>query len=68
MSPQNTDASGEMRSAGISSAGMDADLGGMEDQLEDGEAPVDGGAGEAPSTVTGDNIGPATTPSSDQTI
>lgn len=45
---------------------MGDDLGNIEDEAE-GDAPTtDGGAGDAPSTVTGDDIGsPATT---DQTV
>ena len=52
---------------GISPGGIEGDLGGMEDEIEDdGEMPVAGADGEAPSTVTGDELGtPATT---DQTV
>jgi hypothetical protein len=43
-----------MRGVGISGAGMDADMGGMEDVDPEAEpAPVDGGAGAAPDTTTG---------------
>jgi hypothetical protein len=64
--PTNDDTSAQMRDAGISPASMGDDLGNIEDEAE-GDAPTtDGGAGDAPSTVTGDDIGsPATT---DQTV
>jgi hypothetical protein len=60
--PTNDDTSAQMRDAGISPASMGDDLGNIEDEAE-GDAPTtDGGAGDAPSTVTGDDIGsPATT-------
>ena len=64
--PTDNDTSAQMRDAGISPASMGDDLGNIEDEAE-GDAPTtDGGAGDAPSTVTGDDIGsPATT---DQTV
>jgi hypothetical protein len=64
--PTDDDTSAQMRDAGISPASMGDDLGNIEDEAE-GDAPTtDGGAGDAPSTVTGDDIGsPATT---DQTV
>ena len=67
LQPMGDDATSEMRDAGISPGGIEGDLGGLEDEIEDdGEMPVDGGGGEAPSTVTGDELGsPATT---DQTV
>ena len=43
-----TDAEGELRSTGVSSAGISADLGGIEDTAADTEAPVDGGVDAAP--------------------
>jgi hypothetical protein len=52
-----TDAGTELRSAGITGAGMEADLGAAEDELDTGEAPIDGGAGAGPETVTADPIG-----------
>jgi hypothetical protein len=55
----STESSGEMRSAGISGAGIDSDLTGGEEELPDEEAPIDGGAGEGPSTTTDTNIGGA---------
>ena len=56
LTPVPTDAAGEMRGAGVSAAGMTADLGGMEDEAVDPDAPApeDGGAGEPPETVTGE--------------
>ena len=58
LDPIPGDASAEMRDAGISGAGISGDLGGIEDTAGEGEAPVDGGAGDSPSTVTGDDIAP----------
>ena len=57
LTPVPTDAAGEMRGAGVSAAGMSADLGGMEDEEVDPDAPApeDGGAGTPPETVTGDD-------------
>ena len=62
-----TDASGEMRGAGISSAGIDDDLGGGEEEIPDADGAIDGGAGEGPSTVTGDDATSAP-PTTDQTV
>ena len=55
LTPPPTDAAGEMRGAGVSGAGMDADLGAMEDEAPEGEepAPVDGGSAPPPDTATG---------------
>ena len=61
LKPAPTDASGEMRGAGISSAGIDADMAGMEDETGE-EAPIDGGAGEGPETATGGDAGAAAAP------
>ena len=57
ITPVPTDAAGEMRGAGVSAAGMEADLGGIEDETvdQDAPAPEDGGAGTPPETVTGDD-------------
>ena len=57
LDPIPGEASSEMRDAGISSAGIGADLGGIEDEAPDGEAPVAGGEGTAPDTVTGQDLG-----------
>jgi hypothetical protein len=62
-----TDASGEMRGAGISSAGIDDDLGGGDEEIPDADGAIDGGAGEGPSTVTGDDT-TSTPPTTDQTV
>ena len=64
---QSSDAAGEMRTAGISGAGLGADLGGIEDELPGEEAPIDGGASEAPTTTTGQEIGGGA-PGGEQTI
>ena len=64
-----TDAGAEMRSAGISGAGLESDLGGAEDELDTGETPVDGGAGEGPETVTDQPVGgTGAAPTTDQTV
>jgi len=62
-----TDASGEMRSAGVSGAGMDADLaGGGEEVSDDAVDPTVGGESGGPETVTGDE--PAPDPGTQQTV
>ena len=58
LTPMPTDSAGEMRSAGISGAGVSADLDNIEDNADEGPGSVDGGEGTAPETVTGDNIAP----------
>ena len=64
--PTPGDSGSEMRDAGISPASVGDDLGNIEDEAEDDTPTADGGAGDAPSTVTGDEVGaPATT---DQTV
>ncbi len=67
LQPPPGDASGEMRSVGISSAGISADIDGAEDILDDTPAPEDGGAATPPDTVTGDTPG-APPPGTDQTV
>ena len=62
-----TDASGEMRGTGISSAGIEDDLGTGEEEIPDTDAAMDGGTGEGPSTVTGDEATSAP-PTTDQTV
>lgn len=58
-----TDASAEMRSAGISSAGISADAGGMEDTApEEGAEPAAGAEGLAPETAGGAPAAPTTPP------
>jgi len=51
--PLPTDAGGELRGAGVSGAGIEADMAGMEEEVPGGEAPIDGGADTAPETATG---------------
>jgi hypothetical protein len=68
LTPPPGDASGEMRSVGISSAGISADIAGAEDILDDTVAPEDGGAGTPPETVTGETPGGAPPPGTDQTV
>ena len=55
LSPPPTDAAGEMRGAGVSGAGIGADMGDMEDEDPEAEepAPVDGGIAPPPDTATG---------------
>jgi len=62
-----TDAAGEMRSAGITGAGIGDDLGGIEDEADSGETPIDAGDGAGPDTATDQNIG-GTAPATDQTV
>ncbi len=68
LTPPPGDASGEMRSVGISSAGISADIDGAEDILDDTPNPEDGGAGAPPETVTGDTPGGTPPPGTDQTV
>jgi len=64
---QQSDAAGEMRTAGISGAGLGADLGSVEDELPTDVDPIDGGAGDAPTTTTDQTIGGGA-PGGEQTI
>ncbi len=62
-----TDAAGEMRGAGISGAGMDADLdGGGEEVADGGEDPTVAGETGGPETVTGEE--PAADAGTQQTV
>ena len=62
-----SDAAGEMRGVGISSAGISSDIGGAEDIDTSGEEPVAGGDAAAPTTSTG--TAPGTAPAAgSQTI
>ena len=64
----STDAAGEMRSAGISSAGISADLDGAEDLAPiEGEAET-GPEATPPDTVTGESPAPTADTATDQTI
>ena len=62
-----SDAAGEMRGVGISSAGISSDIGGAEDIDTTGEEPVAGGDAAAPTTSTGTAPG-AAPPAGSQTI
>jgi len=53
LEPTETDAAGEMRGAGVSSADISADLGGIEDEAAAEPEPELGGEAEPPETVTG---------------
>ena len=57
LAPIPGDPGAEMRDAGISTAGISADLGGMEDTAEDGAAPVAGEEAAPPETATGQQVG-----------
>src|SRR6056300_486030 len=63
----DTDSSGEMRSVGISSAGISADIEGAEDILNTEPAPTEGGEAAPPETATGSEPG-AAPPAGAQTI
>jgi hypothetical protein len=64
-----TDASAEMRGAGISSAGISADIEGAEEIAADGETPETGPEATPPDTVTGgDATAGAPAATTDQTI
>ena len=65
LQPPPGDAAGEMRSVGISGAGISADISGAEDQvsIEGGE---DGGDGGPPDTATGDEGGAPPAPEGDE--
>ena len=66
LSASPNDPASEMRGAGVSGAGLDADMGNLEDQVPGAEQPIEGGEGEGPTTATGDEaVSPAAT---DQTI
>ena len=66
LTPIPGDPGAEMRDAGISTAGISADLGGMEDTADDGAAPVAGEEAAAPETATGQQVGGA--PATEQTV
>jgi hypothetical protein len=67
LEPLPGDASAEMRDAGISGAGIQGDLGGIEDEAPEGVEGEDGGDASAPDTVTGDALG-APAAGTEQTI
>ena len=63
-----SDASAEMRGAGISSAGISADISGAEDISPEGDEPEIGAEATPPETATGgDTVAPGA-PATDQTI
>ena len=66
MQMQPTDAAGEMRSAGVSGAGIGDDLAGAEDEMPEMDAEA-GGETTPPDTITGDTVGP-TGAQTDQTV
>jgi hypothetical protein len=66
LEPLPGDADAEMRDAGISGAGIQGDLSGIEDEAPDGEEPVPGADGEKPDTVTGQELGQGA--STEQTV
>ena len=63
-----SDAAGEMRGAGISSAGISSDIDGAEDIGSDDLDPEVGSEGTPPETTTGQDVGGATAPAGEQTI
>lgn len=67
LQPMPDDASAEMRGAGISGAGIEGDLDGIEDEALDTEDPVQGSEGEGPDTTTGQELGGMAAPK-EQTI
>ena len=67
LEPIPGDANSEMRDAGISSAGIADDLGGIEDEAPEGAGGEDAGDGTGPDTVTGQELG-APAPGTEQTI
>jgi len=67
LSTEQPDASSELRGAGVSSAGIEGDLGGLEDEIEGGEPPIEGTAGTGPVSATDTETGPSN-PNMDQTI
>lgn len=56
LSPPSDDASGELRGAGISGAGIEGDLGGMDPTAVSGEG-IEGGEDTPPETATGTELG-----------
>ena len=67
--PMPDDAAAEMRSVGINSAGISADIAGAEDIAADGETPEVGADDAGPETATGDAPAAATpAPATEQTI
>mgnify|MGYP000126509641 CR=1 FL=1 len=67
LTPAPEDAAGEMRSVGISSAGISADISGAEDQADIEGGAEDGGEGAPPETATGEELGGAPAGGGDDT-
>ena len=65
---QGTESQSELRSAGISSAGISADIDGAEDIADIEDAAEDGGEGAPPETQTGDDLAAPAEAPTDQTI
>jgi hypothetical protein len=65
LTPPTSDAAGEMRSVGISSAGISADIDGAEDQAGIDTGGEDGGEGDPPESAAGDAAA-AEAPAGDQ--
>ena len=53
------DPSAEMRDAGVSAAGIESDLGNLEDEMDMGEEPMDGGNLDDIETTTDQTVGPS---------
>jgi len=70
LDPIPGEASAEMRDAGITTAGIQDDLGNIEDELGDNDPTADGGSDAGPETATNTELGGAgaETPSTEQTI
>ena len=68
LNSSGSDAAGEMRSAGISSAGISSDIDGAEDIGDDEIAPEVGSEGTPPETTTGQTVGGTAQPAGEQTI
>lgn len=66
LDPIPGDASAEMRDAGITGAGMDADMSGIDDELDDETAGINAGDGEGPASATDQDFG--ATQQTDQTV
>ena len=68
LSAPEGDTAGEMRTAGISSAGIGSDIGGAEDVSGETPEPEQGGEATPPETTTGQDVGGAAPPAGEQTI
>ena len=68
LDPIPGDASAEMRDAGITSAGIGDDMSNLEDEVDSDADTADGGSDAGPETATGQELGSATAPGTEQTI